>query len=157
MADSQLWAYHAETINGALVKGQISAASEQVALSSLREQKLKPIDLHLAHNRGFNALFSRKTSRIGSSQLTTFVRALSDLLGAGVPLSETLSMLEAREKQGDVKALVNRLLEQVRAGQGLSGALKADPVPLPRLMMAMVIAGEATGTLAAQLEYFAAA
>ena len=155
MTDTQLWSYQAETPNGAFVKGQITADTERLALLNLREQKLKPIELRLTRNTSFVASFMPTPSRLSSAQMTVFVRALSDLLGAGIPLSETLSMLEAREKRGPVKLLSKRLLDQVRSGQGLSDALRVDPVNQPRLMMAMVEAGEATGTLPAQMERFA--
>ncbi|MEO0612799.1 MAG: type II secretion system F family protein [Pseudomonadota bacterium] len=154
MVEPISWTYLAETQTGAHIRGRIIAVSETQALQHLRDQHLKPFDLRPIQENSVSA-FSKRSSKLSAPALTTLVKAMSDLLEAGIPLGETLGLLEQREKSGVAKALIQRLKSGIRNGERFSVALANDPANLPRLMIAMVEAGEATGTLDTQLTRFA--
>jgi len=153
MSESLTWKYHAEGTDGNLTHGKLMAMSEAQALILLKEKKLKPIDLMPVRTTSFANLIKR-TTRLSGQEITNLARDISDLLEAGIPLGEMLSMLEIREKPGPTKSLLERLRYEIRNGSNLSTALKKDPVNLPRLMIAMTEVGEATGTLGAQMSRF---
>ena len=156
MVEPLTWKYTAESVSGDNVRGKLVATSQSHALQKLRDLKLKPIDISPVKVEALTRFISPST-RLSPKDQAIIVRSMSDLLGAGVPLSETLSILEAREKQGNVKSFLQRLHQEIKNGSRFSDALKKDPTQLSRLMIAMTQAGEATGTLDKQLNRFAQA
>ncbi len=154
MTQSIAWKYQAEGKGGDLVRGRLMASSEVQAVKLLKDQHLKPIDVIPVRATVLSKLMKPPT-RLSGQEITNIALSMSDLLEAGVPLGEMLLMLEQREKSGAVKSLLTRLHHEVRSGRDLSKALKNDPSNIPRLMIAMIEAGEATGTLGAQLTHFA--
>ncbi len=154
MTEALSWKYHAEDKNGSILRGKLIAASEAHAVTLLKDQRLKPIDVMPVRATVF-ANFLKRSTRLSGQEIATVARSMSDLLESGVPLGEMLTMLELREKPGTVRSLFERLRHEVRSGSEFSKALNTDRANLPRLMIAMAQAGEATGTLGAQLTRFA--
>ncbi len=146
------WRYAAQTTSGKLIKGHLMAANEQEALRHLKRDAISPVRLSQVKNSVVTLPFLGRAQRtLSLSEQTDFVQGLSDLLGAGVPLAEGLALLSSRAKSKKVASYASRILGSVRAGSSLTEALEQDEVTSPRLMLALVSAGEKSGTLAAQL------
>lgn len=146
------WRYLAEDASGRVVRGDLVAADNAGVLAALKAERLKPIEVR-KERVGHGLVPGR--SRIGIERLAKFSRALSDLLVSGIPVGAALDIVARRERHAATQAFVERLTRQVRAGTALSAALKADPAEPPRLMVALAVAGEASGTLGAQLALLA--
>lgn len=156
MAEPLAWSYRAQGQDRKTIEGSLVAASERDVLVSLRQQNLLPLEIWPTHQKSLLGRFRMMPSmRLRGHDLNELVEGLADLLGAGVPLGEALSMLVAREKSPAIRAIIERLRGHVRSGMSLGDALEADPAEMPRLLVAMVRAGEATGTLSQQIERFA--
>ncbi|MCX5998515.1 MAG: type II secretion system F family protein, partial [Chloroflexi bacterium] len=76
---------------------------------------------------------------------------LSLLIGAGVPLTEALTLTVQTTGNGTLKAALISCQAQVNAGQSFSQAIASDPI-FPVLVSQMVAVGESTGHLDTNLE-----
>ncbi|MCC6556419.1 MAG: type II secretion system inner membrane protein GspF [Polyangiaceae bacterium] len=91
-------------------------------------------------------------SRPSTQDVATMTRQLATLVGAGVPLFESLNALIEQVEKDSLKRVLTQVREQVREGQSFAKALEAHPKVFPSLYTNMVRAGEASGTLEAVLK-----
>jgi len=145
-----LFHYKALTSTGELSEGEIEAASEQAAVAQLRESGHLPISFEASANgvasAGQGGLFSRYR-RLSHTQLTIFTRELSRLIGAGVSLDRSLTILATVSDNPVERDLITRLIEDIRAGGTFADAIRARGAPFGRLYINMVKAGEEGGAL----------
>jgi general secretion pathway protein F len=90
--------------------------------------------------------------RPSTSDVAIMTRQLATLVGAGIPLFESLNALIEQLEKESLKRAVTAVREQVREGISFAKALEAHPTIVPPLYVNMVRAGEASGTLEAVLE-----
>ena len=155
MAD-QLWKYKAETADGKLISGQVSARSTDDVIAHLNTERLTPLTIkkQKANSPGDIVLFEGN-AKLKISDYASFTRSLADLVKAGVPLSEALLLIEKRTNKNTLKRFLSRLQNHIRAGSSLSRALEQDEQSVPRLMIALIHAGEASSSLDEQLNVIA--
>jgi type II secretory pathway component PulF len=89
-----------------------------------------------------------------SAKLSSAVRELATLLGAGIPLLESLDTL-AGQYRGSFRSSLLMLRERVSAGSGLAEAMREQPNVYDTLCVQMVEVGENSGTLDVVLEQVA--
>src|SRR2546425_1435675 len=80
--------------------------------------------------------------RVGRVQILLFTRELADLIDAGLPIDRALSVLVEQSDSMALRAMVERLQNDIRAGRPLSEALRNFPREFPPLYANMVHAGE---------------
>ncbi|APR82081.1 Type IV fimbrial assembly protein PilC [Minicystis rosea] len=85
--------------------------------------------------------------RPSTSDVAVLTRQLATLIGAGIPLFESLSALVEQVENEQLKRALTQVREQVREGTSFAKALEAHPNVFPPLYVNMVRAGEASGTL----------
>jgi general secretion pathway protein F len=90
--------------------------------------------------------------RPSASDIAVMTRQLATLIGAGIPLFESLNALIEQVEKESLKRALTTVREQVREGISFAKALEAHPTIFPVLYMNMVRAGEASGTLHQVLE-----
>jgi type IV pilus assembly protein PilC len=73
---------------------------------------------------------------------------LSAMLSAGLSLSRALSVIERQSNNRSLKAVMTGLSESVKRGSSFHEALAAYPKVFPEIFVAMVRAGEESGSLA---------
>lgn len=86
-------------------------------------------------------------SRPSSSDIAVMTRQLATLIGAGIPLFESLNALIEQVEKESLKKVLTQVREQVREGTSFAKALEGHPSVFPPLYVNMVRAGEASGTL----------
>jgi general secretion pathway protein F len=91
-------------------------------------------------------------SRPSTSDVAVLTRQLATLIGAGIPLFESLSALCEQVENEQLKRALTQVREQVREGTSFAKALEAHPTIFAPLYVNMVRAGEASGTLQQVLE-----
>jgi len=143
------WRYVGETVDGRTIRGQVDGRDEEEALSRVRALGATPIELAPAA-RG-NSIFSDGRTELSSAESLIFVRGLADLVEAGIPVRDALICLSDREKRPVLKGFIDRLETRVGNGDPLSKALQEDVAQPPRLLIALVSAGEASGLLGENL------
>jgi general secretion pathway protein F len=146
------FSYKAVKDSGELVQGTLVAESEPALLAQLRRMGCLPI--HVSAKEGARGMgWSRLTRRgLSSQDRLVFARQLATLVRAGVPLDRSLLLCRDLAEKPALRAVVDATLKQLRSGQSLAHSLAANERFFPPLYVAMVRAGEASGTLPAVLD-----
>jgi type IV pilus assembly protein PilC len=76
-----------------------------------------------------------------------FTRQLATMIGAGIPMLESLEILKEQAESKQFSALLDYVIGDVRAGQDLSTALERHPKAFTNVYTSMVRAGEASGQI----------
>jgi len=146
------FSYKAIKGTGELVQGTLVAETEPALLAQLRRMGCLPI--HVSAKDGSTgaswALLKRRGT--SSSDRLGFARQLATLVRAGVPLDRSLSLSRDLAEKPALQAVIGATLKELRSGQSLANSLAANPRFFPALYVAMVRAGEASGTLPAVLD-----
>jgi type IV pilus assembly protein PilC len=149
--------YTAMDSRGKESKGKLEAASEQEAMSTLKEQGLFPTDISEAGGKkkkkkkkkaGGGMQITIGTPKIQKKALTTFTRQLAVLLDAGLPLVRALRTLEKQAKKDiALQSIVGDVANNVEAGATFSESLASHKKSFNDLYVNMIRAGEASGAM----------
>ncbi len=139
-----IFSYKATSRDGVISGGFIEALDEASALDRLKSSGVIPLKI-LAQSEDKKKLFSLRRS--AGADLTIFTTELSALLGAGLPLDRSLSILSEIAGGGAMKQVVQSIVKSIREGSSFSDALRRHPDVFPRLYVNMVHAGEAGGVV----------
>lgn len=146
--------YEARDMRGRVKKGTIVASSRRDVMMKLREQRLKVIDVREVPQ----TLLTKEITFGNPVKLQHFViylRQFATLLKAGVTIVDATRILaEQTESKALKKALVH-IEERLRSGQPLSTAMTDHPNIFPPLVINMIRAGEASGSMEETLERLA--
>ena len=141
-----------DTKTGKIVSGDIQAENEYAAGRLLISQGLAPQKVKEEKRGG---IFSKFTDRVSSKQRIIFTRQFATLIGAGLPLSDSLRMVAEQTEDKPTKAMIEDVLAQVEGGKTLHEAFAKYPDVFNRLYLSLVEAGEASGTLDQSLKRLA--
>ena len=140
-------------------KGFVDAGSVAAARQKLREDGVYPTEINQAADKKDNALSGILSlniwQRVTTKDVSVFTRQLSTLLGAGIPLVPSLSVLIAQTKNPLLKQTLAQIREQVNEGKSLTEGLLNFPRIFPPFYVNMVRAGESSGTINLVLERLA--
>jgi len=147
----QLFHYRAADHAGKVIEGTMEAEAEGGVVARLHEMGCVPLRIaapnQLSTSRLSFSLSNPFREKVGARQLLHFTQELATLLAAGLPLDRSLSVLSSLVEGNELKRVVASLLEAVRAGKALSGAMSEYPGIFPRLYVNMIGAGESGGVL----------
>jgi len=90
-------------------------------------------------------------ARVKLQDKINFTKNLSAMIEAGLPLSRALNILERQTKNIKFKAIIVSIANDIDQGKSFSEALTAFPKVFSSLFVAMVQAGEESGSLAQSL------
>lgn len=96
----------------------------------------------------------RRREHIGSLDFLAFNQQLATLLAAGIPVLQSLELLQRAQSNSLMRQMLGRILEEVKAGAALSEAFAAQGKTFPRLYSASLMAGERSGELVQVLERY---
>lgn len=82
-----------------------------------------------------------------------FVKTLSVLIGAGVPLLSALEIVKNQSRSKTMVKIIDRTIEEVANGQYLANALGEFKKNIGELTINIIAVGEASGTLAENLNH----
>lgn len=132
--------YQAIDEKGKKRKGFIEAANLSDAKQKLREQGVLVTELK-------SGAALKKKQNLSSTQLLAFTSMLSQLVGSGIPLYESLVAVEEQVRGEPYHRICLSLTEQVKSGSTLSSAMNSFPESFNKLYTSMIGAGEAAGAL----------
>ncbi|HEX9784026.1 MAG TPA: type II secretion system F family protein [Opitutaceae bacterium] len=163
------FSYTARDASGSVTSGRLEADSRKLALKLLSGRGLVPVRLeeggssaraesadHAAAPSTAHRWLSFLRESTGTRQAAggysrkdrlPFLRALSDLITAGVQTGDAVRMLSRRLSGGAQKRLANAVWDQLAQGRSLSQALRVHPAVFDEASNSLVEAGEATGNL----------
>ena len=84
--------------------------------------------------------------RVSQREVVVFMRLFATMIGAGLPLVQSLNIL-ARQTDKGFRKVVRSLIHDVESGDTLAGAMGRHPKVFSELSVNMVAAGEAAGAL----------
>ncbi len=144
---------------GNQLKGFVDAPGITAARQKLREENIYPVEINQAETKKESALSGALKinlwERVSTSQVAVLTRQLSTLLGAGMPLVPSLSILMQQEKNPLLKKSLAQIREKVNEGKSLTEAMSEFPKIFQPFYLNMVRAGEASGTINLVLERLA--
>lgn len=148
------YGYKAFDAAGKIKKGSIEADTVETARGILKQQGLNPISI------GEQSLLNSELNiEIGGNpkprDLSVFCRQFVSMTRAGVSILEALKLLSEQTENKKLKKAVEGVRASVEKGQTLSDSLKEYPKIFPELMINLVSAGEASGSLDIALERMA--
>ncbi len=91
--------------------------------------------------------FSLRHLHFSHKQRLSFYDQLATLVGSGVPLIDSLSLIQAQERNKTVKKLYAHMIHDINAGLSLAEAMEFFPHVFPTMQSALVEAAEASGNL----------
>lgn len=144
-------AKHKET--GENVRAEVQADSERSAAKLLMAQNLFPITIQAKDDGGI--LGKLKVERVKARDRVIFTRQLSTLINAGLPLVQSLRTVKQQISNKALVSTIDVVIAAVEGGSALSAAFGQHPKVFNQVYIAIVAAGEASGTLDKALERLA--
>jgi type IV pilus assembly protein PilC len=172
------FSYVALDAHGKETKGTIEVASQNEAITRVKEMGFFPTKIAEASEKIKEKKFGKKvksaaksgkksralninikipglSGKVKPKVLTTFTRQLATLVDAGLPLLRGLRVLEKQERNATLKGILSELALAIEGGSTFSEALAQHPKVFNRLFVNMVKAGELGGVLEVVLKRLA--
>ena len=147
--------YLAVDIDGREKHGGVDAVNEQAARALLTGRKLVPVQIRPAGNETAKRYDARtaSTSRgaLKHKDRMLVTRQLAALVGASVPVDETLSIVAQQQENAAVRRIVLDVRASVQEGMRLADALGRHKQSFSGAYRAAVAGGERSGNLGAVL------
>ncbi len=143
-----------DTANGKIVKSVVQAESENAAAKLLSGQGFVPLKIELQDQR--TGLLSRFSGKITAKDKIVFTRQLATLIGAGLPLSQSLRTVQEQTANKKMQENVQDIISDVEGGRALSEAFGKHPEVFDSVYLSMISAGEVSGTMDDALRRIAA-
>lgn len=128
-----------------IVKATIQAESERAAAKLLLAQGFSPRDI--TEESGDASFISKLTGRIKTKDKVVFSRQLATLIGAGLPLSQSLHTVRDQTDNKRMKDVLDDITSSVEGGRSLSESFARHDDVFDGIFLALIAAGEASGTL----------
>ena len=151
----ETFSYTAVGADGKEKKGTVIAETREDAARSLKEQGLLPMSIgkQSALDKDINFSFGKKGVKV--RDLSVFCRQFSSIIKAGVNVINALSMMSEQTENKKLKAAIKNVQSNVEKGETLSSAMRSEGDIFPSLLVSMVAAGEASGSLETAIERMA--
>ena len=141
-----------DNATGSVVNSIIQADSERSAASILLSQELSPLSI-TEQNRG--SILDKITNRIRGKDKVFFTRQLSTLVEAGLPITQSLHTILDQTKNKRMQEVIQDIITSVEGGKTLHDAVAKHPDVFNNIYIALVRAGETSGTLDRSLKRLA--
>jgi type IV pilus assembly protein PilC len=156
MAGTKTYHYNSIDSTGRRAKGTVEAPNEAAATHMLRQRGETPLDMSEA-GQGLNKdlKIPGLGGRLKLKDLAVFARQFATMTASGMSLLRSLAILEEQTSSPKLKTAVGEVRTDVASGISLSASMGKHDRVFPRLMIAMIRAGEAGGMIDRALEQIA--
>ena len=156
MTVTKTFHYNSIDATGRKSKGTVEATNESAAMHVLKQRGEVPLELSVA-GQGLNR--ELKIPGLGNrtklKDLAVFARQFATMTSSGMSLLRSLAILEEQTSAPNLKKAVGEVRTDVAGGVSLSSSMAKHEKQFPRLMVAMIRAGEAGGMIDRALEQIA--
>ncbi|KAA3600925.1 MAG: type II secretion system F family protein [Calditrichaeota bacterium] len=159
------YAYVLKDPKGIKKQGVITTTNQQEAITKLQESGNVVISLKAARegsedrqltiNDKVKASLDKIQNSVPLNILVFFTRQLATMFSAGLTLEKSLTNITEEQKHKRFRKVCEEITADVKRGQSLSDALQKYPAVFSSLYVAIVKAGEVSGTLHTTLEELA--
>ena len=136
-----------------VIKSTVQAESVAAAGKLLMSRELIPLDIHPESED--SSIFAFLKNRVPTKDRVIFTRQLATLINAGLPLAQSLHTVQEQTANKKLKAVAQDIISSVEGGSTLAAAFGKHDKIFNELFIALVAAGEVSGTLDAALERIA--
>lgn len=149
--------YRVRDKSGKLLKSQMEAETMVQVRDALRSKNFTIVEIK-APKSGLDSdikipgLTDRPPNK---KQVSIFSKQLATLINAGVPLVQSLNILQNQMESKTLRDILKKLRGDVETGSPLSDGLAQHPKAFDRLFINLVRAGETSGTLDSVLDRIA--
>lgn len=151
------FAYIVKDAKGARVEGILKADTLDLAIEKLSKEGSTIISVKAAAEGAFKGKLSlfdkvmltiyKIRTGVSLKVLVFFTRQLSTMFSAGLTIEKAITNLEKEEKNKKFQRVLRRLSDDIKKGYSLSEAMEQHPGVFNPLYVALVKAGEVSGTL----------
>lgn len=143
-----------DTSTSKMVRATVQAESENAAAKLLMAQGFTPLSIKEVDEN--SNLFDKLTGRITTKDKIVFTRQLATLIGAGLPLSQSLHTVMEQTDNKRLRDVVEDIVTSIEGGRSLSDSFAKHPEVFDKVFLSLISAGEASGTLDDSLQRIAA-
>lgn len=146
--------FKAMNMSGKTLEGIYEAPNSDSVIEMIRQKNFFHLEVkEIADRKDVKEI--ELFSRVKAKDLSIYCRQFSTILRAGMPLIKCLSMLAEQTEKKSLKTITKEIREEVQKGSSLSQAMSLHSKKLPSILINMIAAGEASGTLDNSLEVMA--
>lgn len=144
--------YKAIAPNKQVIEGSMNASTPREV-----EQQLASQNYHVINVRSLDASSGSKIfrSKIPLIEKANLCRYLATMIGAGLSLPEAVAVFAQDTSNPNLKAILSHAETQLQQGKPLSATFAMYPKVFDHIIIALVRAGETSGTLNQSLNYLA--
>ena len=157
MPAQSTYAYKARDGSGAIAVGTMIASSADEVSASLRAEgkfvfAIEENPLRVTADLDKDQIRRNEAAkRVRREDVIAFAQQLSVMLETGVPLLEALSAFRKQTSRMEFREVLDVLYEDIQSGESLSMAMSKWPRVFPVLMVSLMKASEASGSLSTML------
>lgn len=142
-----------DTATNKIIHSSVKADSEKAAAKLLIAQGLMPLEL--TESSESENFLSKFLNKVPTKARIVFTRQLSTLINAGLPLAQSLHTVREQTEHKHLQAIVQDVITGIEGGSTLSASFAKHPDVFDDVYIALVSAGEVSGTLDKALERIA--
>src|SRR3990167_2746474 len=142
-----LYRYTAKDLSGKKFTGEVEAIDEKALVTTLQGQGLVPIEVRERNAQGSITIEKvlPKGGGVSASEVVGFTRQLSTMISAGLPLTDSLVILEKQTKSTLFSRIIGEIVADVEGGMSLSLALSKHKEAFDTIYVKLIEAGETGG------------
>ncbi|HWC12834.1 MAG TPA: type II secretion system F family protein [Acidimicrobiales bacterium] len=150
MADPVTFRYRAQDSSGRAREGTVEGPDQRVVATRLREMGMTPLSIEEHSVTGLKREITLPGigggKKVKLKDLAVFSRQFATMIASGLTLLRSLNILAEQSDNAKLSEVIAKVGSAVEGGKALSEALAEHP-EFPKLYVAMVRAGETSGTL----------
>lgn len=139
--------YSARDQSGKIVRGEMTAKSKVNVVESLQTQGLVVVDVSEGLAFGLNRLKEVNVGGVPIKDKVVFMRQLSTMISAGLPLTQALEILQKQAGNPLFSRVLQDVLSEVQGGTSLSKAFRKNDSIFDEITINLIDAGESSGHL----------
>ena len=142
---------------GKVVDGALEASSQAECMEKLKAQQIRPTHLVLlkgaeseAKGSSFSfssTVFGFNSAKPSLTEMTSFVRQLATMIGAGIPIVQSISVLAAQVDNRFFGFALSRVQARIEEGTSLADSMRKEGDVFDRIFTNLIAAGEVSGSL----------
>lgn len=143
------YVFTARTKEGKMQKGSLDAGSPGQVVDALQSRGLVVISVEEKPTASLEQLSSLNIGGVPLNDKVVFMRQIATMIGAGLPLTQSLEILTAQAQNKAFKTALTDVVNDVRSGVSLSAAFSKKEGIFDDITINLIKAGEESGELEA--------
>ena len=147
--------YSARDVKGKVVTGEVEARDSESVTDILHDRGLIVVSIKEGMGIDFEKLAEINIGGVPMKEKVIFMRQMSTMVGAGLPLTRALEIMVQQAGNPFFKRVLKEVLASVQSGRSLSDSFRAQDEIYDEVTLNLIEAGEESGNLETILERLA--